>query len=116
MSGIPVPIEAGLTAAVNAFNTSPTPEQLAICEQYRSIQFAENYSANQATVRSLMDQLAAAEQVSAQLIELANQHGTASVAAIAADETAATEWQNGRVATIAASVESQIASVEATIP
>lgn len=116
MSGIPVAVEANLTAAVNTFNSSPSVAQGEICEQYRSIQYAENYTANQATVRSLRDQLAAAEEVSVQLVALANQHGNATVAAIAADQEAQVAWQNTRQATIAASVASQIASVVATIP
>jgi len=113
---IPVAVESGLTAAIAAFNAAPSVAGVQQCEQYRSSQYAANFAENQSTVRSLIDELAAAQEVSAQLLALADQHGTASVAAIAADETARVAWQNGRQATIEASVASQIAAVVATVP
>ena len=113
---IPTPIEPNLTAAVATFNGSRTVENLRVCEQYRSTQYAANYTANQGAVRTLEDQLEAAKHVSARLLALANQHGTAAVAAIAADGDAAVAWRNTRSATIAASVQSQIESVTASVP
>ncbi len=114
---IPVPVESNLTAAVAAFNSSPSVVQGEICEQYRSIQFAENFTANQVIVRSLQDQLDAATQVSAQLLALATQHGEGpAVAAEAADRAAWQAWSNTRAATIAASIASQVASVVASVP
>ena len=114
---IPVAVEPNLSAAVAAFNSSPSVAQGEICEQYRSIQYAENYTANQVTVRSLLDQLDAATAVSAQILALAIQHGPpAATSAAVADTTAMVSWRNTRAATIAASIESQVASVVASVP
>lgn len=126
MSGIPVTIEPGFSTAVTNLNNlvsggTATQAEIAAAEaitaQYRGIQWAQNYTANQATVRSLADQLAAAEVVSSELLQKARQYnpGAATSAAVA-DRTAAVEWQNTREATIAASVTAQFTSVADSMP
>ena len=122
---IPVTIEAGFTSAVTAFNTAvgasdPEAQQVALLAAvtaYRGNQWAENFTANQVTVRSLADQLAAAQQVSAQLLATATEYNAgAATAAQSADEVAELAWQNTRAAGIAASVASQVASVAGSMP
>ena len=122
---IPVAEEGNFTPAVTALNNgvaASDPEAqlvalLAVVTAYRGNQWAENFTANQVTVRSLMDQLEAAKQVSAQLLTTANQYNpAAATAAQVADNAAMVAWQNTREAGIAASVASQIASVAASMP
>ncbi len=112
-----VAIEPGFTTAASNFNATPTVALQQIALQYRGIQNLEEWSANQGTVRSLRDQLAAAEGVSAALLERANNDAPGSVQPyIDADNTAAIAWQNGRVATIAASVASQVSTIVGGYP
>ena len=110
-------IEPGFTTAASNFNTTPSVALQQIALQYRGTQNLEEWSANQATVRSLRDQLAAAEGVSAALLERANSDAPGAVQPyIDADNAAAVEWQNSRQATIDASIASQVSTIVGGYP
>lgn len=110
-------IEPGFTDAANAFNATPTVPLQEAALRYKGIQLMENWAANQTTVRSLKEQLAAAQGVSQQLLELATEVAPGIVTQyLSADNAAALAWQNTLQANIDASVASQVAAILATFP
>lgn len=112
-----VAIEPGFTTAAANFNATPTVPLQQIAMQYKGIQLMENWAANQATVRSLLDQLAAAQVVSEQLVALALKAAPrAPTPYLSADNAAAVAWQNGRQSTIEESVNSQVAAILGGFP
>ena len=112
-----VAIEPGFTTAASNFNATPTVALQQIAMQYLGTQEMEDWAANQVTARSLMDQLAAAQGVSAALLKRANEAAPGVVQAyIDADNAAAVESQNSRQATIDASVASQVSTIVGGYP
>lgn len=122
LSGVPVAIDASVSAAASAYTTSPTEANRLAYVQALNYQYSLNIAAVEADLQSLADQLDVARGVKAQLIELGQQTnqganiGPSTVAAANAAIASEEAWVKTRATAIGAAVDSQVAGIVAAMP